>query len=152
MTPYWTRPIQDEDRPVIAAWIAFDPDHKDKMDSEFFFKTGHMALAMGEHDNVGLFLRMDAVNVGVLRLHIQFGPDRLRSGKTLLRGWPAFRWGCEQAGIRWLLFDSMSDSLVGFCKRCFGFREVAGVPHLYALEIGKLEGTECAVQVPSRPN
>jgi len=90
------------------------------MTPDFFFQPGSLSLAIGEP--VGLYVRVDPEPPQSVRLHIQFGRNESRSGKTLLRAWPEFKQRIVEAGVRRMVFESASPRLIGFCKRCFGFQ------------------------------
>lgn len=135
MTNYWTRTINVADKPLINEWIAADDDHRGKMDSGFFFQPGTVSFAMGSWSNVGLFIRIDPMKDCTALLHIQFSPYPVISGKTMLGNWYQFIWGLERAGVKRIMFESTSPSLIGFCKRCFHFAPVEG-SNSFDLQIG----------------
>lgn len=126
MTTIFRRPTE-EDKEVLLNWIALDPEHSAKgMTPDFFFKDDTLPMVIGDLCGPGLYVRLDSEPPDSVRLHVQFGPDKVRSGKSLLRAWPTFRAHVEASGVKRMVFESLSPQLVGFCRRCFGFTSVPG--------------------------
>jgi hypothetical protein len=118
------KPVES-DKETIMEWIMNDEEHKEKgMSAEFFFSDHALAMVIGDLYGPGLYVRLDSEPPDSVRLHIQFGPSFVRSGKTLLRAWPEFKDRVIKAGIRRMVFESKSPSLVGFCRSCFEFSRV----------------------------
>lgn len=119
------REPKESDKTEIKDWIAADPDHSGKgMTSDFFFRAGSLSMAIGEP--VGLYVRLDPEPPESVRLHIQFGPNQKKSGMTLVKAWPEFLEHVRKAGMKRMIFESVSPQLIGFCKRCFGFQHREG--------------------------
>lgn len=124
---------QESDKEIITSWIAEDEDHKG-MEAEFFFREDALAMVIGDVRGPGLYVRLDSEPPDSVRLHIQFGPSLVKSGKTLLRAWPEFKARVEAAGVKRMVFESKSRHLIGFCSRCFGFKSCGG--NDYELRLG----------------
>ena len=120
------KPVE-ADKNIIATWIMADPDHREKgMSPEFFFKEHTFAMVIGDLRGPGLYVRLDSEPPDSVRLHIQFSENAVKSGKTLLKAWPQFKERIQASGVHRIVFESHSDSLTGFCKRCFGFKQIEG--------------------------
>lgn len=128
MNVTFRKPQGTDDWRTLLDWIAADPEHREKdMKPDFFLTEGGLKLVLGNNRAPGLFLRLDPEANGTVRLHIQFGPDKITSAKTMLRGWPPFMDRVKASGkVSRLIFQSTSGTLIGFCKRCFGFSQVPG--------------------------
>ncbi len=113
----------ESDKPILLEWILADEDHKG-MDPDFFFRQDALAMVIGDLSGPGLYVRLDSEPPDSVRLHIQFGENRVKSAKTLLKAWGEFRTRILAAGVRRIVFESHSYALIGFCCRCFGFRQV----------------------------
>ena len=127
------RAPMESDKETIEHWISNDPDHQG-MKPDFFFNKGSMSLVLEDVFGPGLFVRIDPEPPSSVRLHIQFSPSEVRSGKTLLRGWPEFSKRIWGSGISRMVFESRTSHLIGFCRRCFGFQRV-GTTDDYELKI-----------------
>src|ERR1700685_3135499 len=103
-----------------------DEDHSSKgMKPDFFFRKDALSMVIGDLHGPGLYVRLDSEPPDSVRLHIQFSDNCVRSGKTLLRAWPEFRQRVQDSGIvKRMVFESTTKNLIGFCSRCFGFRNV----------------------------
>lgn len=124
------RPIFDneEDREILTAWIALDPEHREKgMKPEFFFQPQTIAVMFEDMHGPIFAVRLDPENGAQVRIHIQFAPAQtLRSARTLTDGFPVFLDYIRKTNARWLVFDSVTAKLREFCIDHFGFRPI---PH-----------------------
>lgn len=106
------------------------------MKPDFFFSNAGLSMVLGDVQGPGLYVRLDSEPPESVRLHIQYGPNFIRSGKTMLRGWAQFKERVTAAaGVNRMVFKSKSLQLVGFCQRCFGFTRVANTDD-YELWLG----------------
>jgi hypothetical protein len=136
MTVVFRKP-EEQDRDILATWILADSEHHEKgMTPDFFFSEKSLAMVIGDLRGPGLYIRLDSEPPESVRLHIQFSDNYVRSGKTLLRAWPTFKARVEAAGVKRMVFESVSPRLAGFCKRCFGFARV-GDSNDYELRVGE---------------
>jgi len=119
------RRLTESDKPILAEWIASDPEHAG-LTPEFFYANDRLAMVLEAERGPGLYLRLDPESCGTVRLHIQFGPDRRYSAITLRDGWPIFkeRVLLSKKVVR-LVFESTSNALIRFCQR-FGFQKIEG--------------------------
>lgn len=123
--PYHVDLTSESERATIAEWIAADPDHRDRVNDQFFIgpEPGAQCLTLTNPQGKVFFFRLTRV----LRIDIQFPPasteeeqSRLRRGLT-----SGFRWLRQRAaaaGFREIVFQSESRMLKVFCRR-FGFKE-----------------------------
>jgi hypothetical protein len=73
-----------------------------------------------------MYLKIEPLDASVARIHIQFdNAQRRRNAVMLARDWPLVKLAALGADLRYLLFDSVSDSLVRFCQKRFGFVHIA---------------------------
>jgi hypothetical protein len=126
------RQLTDFDKPTLEAWISRDPDHTArKLTAEFFFTP--MTLSMMFEDDKGpvFAVRLDPEMNGSVRIHIQFDSGQMvRTARMLKQGFPIVRDRVQQSSARRMVFDSVAESLVDFCKYRFGFSEVEGTQDL----------------------
>jgi len=122
------RPLHDSDHSILNQWIALDPDHSAKgMTSEFFFRPGGLSFAIEDSKGPTMFLRLEPELPISARIHIQFLADNeSRTARSLHKAFPTVRGQIEKAGLKRMVFESISPKLSEFCKRCFGFTEVPG--------------------------
>jgi len=57
----------------------------------------------------------------VLRLHIQFPPEKWRNAKSLIKFIPAIEADARKHGFTQIIWDSTSEDLISFAER-FGYR------------------------------
>lgn len=115
------RQTTEADRAEIQAWIDRDPDHKG-MSADFFIKAEPGTECMTWEDEEGpiLYFRIGRA----LRVDMQFdGAQRDRTVRALSQGFPWLTDNAAKAGFFQMIFSSLSKSLIGFCKRRFGFQE-----------------------------
>lgn len=126
-TVSFRKPIM-EDFPILEEWIAADQDHSAiGMKPDFFTDTPNLALVAEVNGHPGIFMRLDPEDAGTIRLHFQFGTNRVTSAATLLRGWPIFLERVKASGkVSRLIFESISPSLIDFCIKAFDFSPVEG--------------------------
>src|SRR5258708_27763139 len=94
------RPVE-ADKEIISSWLLADPEHSQLgMEAEFFFRKDAISMVIGDVQGPGLYVRLDSEPPDSVRLHIQFGPSLVKSGKTLLRAWPEFKARVEAAGVK----------------------------------------------------
>lgn len=121
------RKLVEADKEILTSWLLTDPEHHALgMEPEFFFREDALSMVIGDVQGPGLYVRIDSEPPDSVRLHIQFGPSLVKSGKTLLRAWPEFKARVEAAGVKRMIFESKSRHLIGFCSRCFGFKSCGG--------------------------
>lgn len=132
---YSLRPVTECDRVLVTLWIAEDPDHRDRVEPDFFLKTESGKETYAVEDAQGFvvfYIKMTYLAmVHALRLDVQFGPvrtiaDRERNGEAMREGFEWLRTGAQGAGFREILFDSTNEPLVAFAKRRLGFCGASG--------------------------
>ena len=130
------RSPSENDRSLLEGWIREDPDHPGGYSSDVFYDPNALSMIIGDKEPV-FFLRLDPMAPDSVKVSVQFGPNRLKNGKVLLRMWPVLKERVKAAGIKRMVYESESSYLVGFCNRCFGFTAIEGRPNWYEL---RLEG------------
>lgn len=127
------RPINSLDIPIINEWISIDPDHSAKgMTADFFRQPDTVVFAIDDEDGPIMYFRLDPINADVVQLHTQFNERaRARTAIALVRNFPEVRDRIRQSGAKYMVFDSMSPSLVRFCKRRFGFAFIPDANQYY---------------------
>lgn len=92
------------------------------MTAEFFRQPDTIALAIEDDAGPIMFIRIDPVDANIVRLHIQFDETaRRRTALALMREFPQMRYLISQSNAKYIIFDSVSQSLIKFCERRFGF-------------------------------
>jgi len=109
------RSVSEQDRTKIEQWIQADDDHRGKCKPDFWLETkkGVACRKFGE----SLFVRAE----NVLRLHIQFSPDKFSNAKALLEFIPQIEESARNHGYTQIIWDSTSEPLIKFAER-FGYR------------------------------
>lgn len=111
----------------LAEWIRADPFHQGSNCEEWATQEDNLIVACWVYDDKGpvMFLRADAEGDKV-RLHIQFAPavdvSQMRQVKAILNGWPRFLDTVTVPGVKGIVFQSISPSLIKFMKR-MGFED-----------------------------
>lgn len=122
---YRLRSSTKDDHDTIAQLIASDPDHKDRVKPEFFYarEPGIECFRLEDAGGRPIYFRITRV----LRVDVQFGPpntpdQRAATRDALLDGFAWLIGQARRAGIRQVMFDSVSRPLIAFCRRRFGFQ------------------------------
>jgi hypothetical protein len=117
------RAITEVDRPIISEWISRDPEHSAKgMTEEFFRQPDSINFAADDKRGPVMYIRVEPLDAEIVRLHIQFNDgEHRRTALTLARGFPIVRDLVRKSGIRYIVFDSVSEPLIQFCQKHFGF-------------------------------
>lgn len=119
------RPLLDSDKPIIKEWISRDPHHVD-LNEEFFYRPDGFAFAANDKLGPVLFLKIEPMDAQIVRIHVQFDNTQTRrNAVALARIFPDVCAAIRQANLRYLLFDSISDPLIRFCQKRFGFVHIA---------------------------
>lgn len=112
------RKINENDAFLIEKWIALDPDHS-SCRKEFFTKSDPgRSECFAVEDATGVIMYVKAENA--IRLHIQFGPEKHRTAKALMKFIPSIEQLVKNRCTQ-LIWDSVSESLIKFTER-FGYR------------------------------
>lgn len=112
------RPIKPEDRETITNWIADDPDHRGRVDAEFFYAPATESLVIEKRGEPVLFYRLSRS----LRVDIQFRYDRrLETAAGLVEGCNDLKRRGPAGGFSELIFDSKYEPLMRFATRRLGF-------------------------------
>jgi len=127
---YKVRLATESDAPLIAAWIAADPDHRAKgMEPEFFyeFEAGVGCYALCDEEGPVYFWRTS----NVVRLDAQFGPaqseaDRARNRNALVDGMDWLATMCAARGAVEILFDSAAPLLRSLAIHVMGCDALPG--------------------------
>lgn len=113
-----TRPTTPSDLETIAKWIECEPDHKDRINPEFFQSQGE-CFAVLEGENPVMFVRLDRI----CRVHIEFIPnDRQKVAKYLDEFTTQIKANAKFNGFTQIIFESLSAPLIRFLAKR-GFRK-----------------------------
>lgn len=125
-TTYQLRPATEADRELCERWIEADPDHRGRVNADFFIKPepGVETFVLEDAQGEVFFFRM----MRALRIDIQFGPstsaeERERTRLALMNGFDWLKESCGSAVIRQVIFESQVVPLVRFCEKRFGFQQ-----------------------------
>jgi hypothetical protein len=70
--------------------------------------------------------RFDPVDADIVRVYIQFDTrERRRTAVALAASFLEITERVRKANLRYIIFDSVSESLIRFCQKRFGFVRVA---------------------------
>ena len=114
------RPVTENDRDLIAGWIANEPAHK-ASSPDYYFEPNTKSVIY-EDDDGGILV---AKFTPVIRLDLDFNPNagKMRIAKTMLREVPDLAKQAESQGFHEFVFDSKSPDLIKFCQK-LGFEAV----------------------------
>jgi len=112
------RTLTENDKPLLAEWIAAEPDHKYST-PEFYFEPQTKAVIYEDESGPVFAVRYSSA----LRIDIEFSPtagkDRIR--EALKTGFPDVAATAQAQGFKEMVFNSVSKTLIAF-TRLFGFR------------------------------
>jgi hypothetical protein len=120
------RPIQDSDTTVIDEWIARDAEHSAKdMTAAFFRQADTISLAIDDDKGPIMYVRIDPLDAETVRLHIQFdSTQQRRTAVALAHEFPTVRALLFMGKVKRIIFESVSERLIQFCEKRFGFTRV----------------------------
>jgi hypothetical protein len=111
------RPVEDSDREMIAGWIAREPSHS-ASSPNFYFEPRTTSLVYEDDRGPVCIARYSSA----LRVDMDFADvEKERIRQALKNEFPAIANQAKDQGFREVIFDSVSKTLVGFC-RLMGFR------------------------------
>lgn len=121
------RNILASDTPIIDEWITLDPAHSARgMTAKFFHQPDSLSFAIEDARGPVMFVRIDPLDACSVRMHIQFDErERRRTVLALARAFPDVRERLHDSGTRYVFFDSVSEPLIRFCEKRFGFVRLA---------------------------
>jgi hypothetical protein len=110
--------LTEEDKNLLAEWIAKEPSHEHGPD--FYFESGTKSAIYEDEEGPVVVVRYSTALV----LDMDFNPDagKERIKKIMREGFPEVAAGAAKQGFKHLIFDSLSKPLISFC-RAFGFKE-----------------------------
>jgi hypothetical protein len=118
------RALLHPDTAIIDDWIAKDPDHSAKGMTHRFFLFG-LSFAIEDERGPTMYVRLNPEH-DAARIHIQFDNDeKRRTALALVREFQLVSDLIKKAGYKRLIFDSVSEPLVRFCQKRFGFVRLA---------------------------
>lgn len=124
------RPVNPADKSVLAAWIANDPVHAGVMTPDFFMDDKDaQCLVFEDASGPAMYIRLDPASPTKVRAYVQF-PDSRHNAISLTRAFQIVKDTLKKAGFNQLVFDSVSPSLIRFCKRRLGFVAAGGNDYL----------------------
>lgn len=111
------RKATEDDKPWINTIIAKEPTHQHTAD--FYFEAGTEAHIIEDDGKPVLVFRL---NAKVVRVDIDFDPEqKLNTAKALNSYFPLVKNAAKLKGLKQMIFDSNSESLIRFCGNHFGF-------------------------------
>jgi hypothetical protein len=122
------RKLGEEDRPLLAEWMAADPYHVG-YSPDLFFAQGTEGAVFDDGQGPLFFVALSKT----IRAFVQFAPgqkERIRDGLPLAFAWVASE--ARKGNFQEIIFESKSPSLIRFCKKRLGFRES---PHEFISDI-----------------
>jgi len=114
-----SRSVTEQDRTKLEEWIRLDPDHAGKCKPDFWLKPEEKVRQFAIQDEQGDIFFVRAENI--LRLHIQFSPEKIRTAKAIEEFTPAIASGAKKEGYKQLIFESLFQPLIHFLNKR-GFR------------------------------
>ena len=114
-----SRSVTPQDRTKLEAWIEADPDHAGRCKPEFWLEPENRVRQFAIQDEHGDLFFVRAENV--LRLHIQFCPDKTRTAKGISEFTPTIAAGAKKEGYKQIIFESVFQPLIHFLNKR-GFR------------------------------
>lgn len=116
-----SRSVTEKDRTKIQDWINQDLDHAGHCAADFWLPAkepdGTIRVAFEDALGTALFVRGEKV----LRLHIQFPPEKWRNAKSLIQFIPMIEADARKHGFTQIIWESTSESLIKFTEQ-FGYR------------------------------
>ena len=116
-----SRSVTEKDRTKLEEWIAADSDHAGRCKPEFWLPSeqpdGTIRVAFDDALGAALFVRGEKV----LRLHIQFPPEKWRNAKSLVQLIPRIEDDARKHGFTQIIWESTSEALIKFTEP-FGYR------------------------------
>ena len=124
----------DRDLRLAIEWTAADPDHRGKIDPEFWLeqRPGMDSVLVEDSQGPVFFFKAQlldqtARNHGpIAQIFIQFMPcateeDRERTRHALMQGTAWLAPVLEQSGAEEMFFDTRQPKLIAFCQKRLGF-------------------------------
>lgn len=115
-----SRSVTEKDRTKLAEWIAVDLDHAKTCTPDFWLPAekpdGTIRVAFDDTLGTALFVRGEKI----LRLHIQFPPEKWRNSKSLIKFIPIIEADARKHGFTQIIWESTSPGLIQFTEK-FGY-------------------------------
>jgi hypothetical protein len=120
------RKIEPEDRLLIEDWISQDSDHAGRCTADFWLPQEtnvdkpfvQSFVVTDDLDHPLMFVRAE----NLLRLHIQFGPNKRVNAKALMDFIPTIERDAKKRRYKQIIWESISKPLIMFARQ-FGYRE-----------------------------
>jgi hypothetical protein len=114
------RSVSEQDRTKLDEWIQADPDHAGRCKADFWLPSDELRvrkfMVQDEHGDI-FCVRAE----NILRLHIQFAPDKKRTAVAISEFTPIIAHGAKKEGYKQLIFESVFEPLIKFLEKR-GFR------------------------------
>lgn len=115
----------ESDRDLLEQWIADDPYHRGTGTSFWFQQPGAACFAVMDDSGVVFFVKAENATdfKQALRLHVQFGAERIRTAKAMMQFIPKIERDAKTRGYKQIVWESVSEPLIRFASR-FGYTSV----------------------------
>jgi hypothetical protein len=118
----YQRATRETDREQLEAMIAEDADHAGRSTADFWLPSekdkNRLCVTFEDDKGPVFFLRLEKV----LRVHAQFGTDKMRTARALIDFNEWLDRESRQHGYVQVIWDSISSSLVRFAEK-FGYHK-----------------------------
>jgi hypothetical protein len=108
-----SRNLTEEDKPLLAKWIAQEPSHNHT--PAFYSQEGTKSVMYEDEEGEVLALKFTPC----LRLDIEFSPTagRARIAKAMTEEFPKLVEQAKTQGFKEFVFESSSTNLIAFCEK-----------------------------------
>jgi hypothetical protein len=107
------RPVTDNDREMIAGWIAKEPSHSESS-PDFYFEPGTKSVVYEDTEGPVFIVRYSSALV----VDMDFADvEKERIRQALTNEFPPVAAQAKEQGFKHVFFDSVSTPLIRFCER-----------------------------------
>lgn len=114
------------DRDQLQSWIDQDNSKKHAEPESWYTGKGLFSFRYDDTKGAVCYIRLDKED-DLARLYYLFVPNaEVRIAKAILKTIPMCKTVAQQQGLKGLIYDSVSQKLIDFCWRAFGFVPAGG--------------------------
>jgi hypothetical protein len=137
-------PSTEEDIKRISSWIENDPYHHECL-NPFWWITGVegslLCFCLQDSEGPVCYVRLDEKNLdNLIRLHTQFASreevSRSRLVDGMLKYIPVIISFARDRGALGIVFMSLSETLIAFMEKNYGFKEAEDDDYVLRFEVG----------------